>query len=142
MIVQVEENWVLQGGVEGSATGVPESIRHLVARQRERLEPAEQQVLEAASIAGMEFSVAAVAAALEAEVVAVGEHCAQLAERQQFLRPAGIAEWPDGTVAARYGFMHALYQHVWSERVSIEKQQQWHLRVGERKEKAYGSRSA
>ena len=39
--------------------------------------------------------VAAVAAALEAEVVAVGEHCAQLAERQQFLRPAGIVEWPD-----------------------------------------------
>ena len=142
MIVQVEENWVLQGSVEGAATGVPENIRHLVARQRERLEPAEQQVLEAASVAGMEFSVAAVAAALEAEVVAVGEHCAQLAERQQFLRPAGIAEWPDGTVAARYGFVHALYQHVWSERVSIEKQQQWHLRVGERKEKAYGSRAS
>ena len=142
MIVQVEENWVLQGSVEGAATGVPENIRHLVARQRERLEPAEQQVLEAASVAGMEFSVAAVAAALEAEVVAVGEHCAQLAERQQFLRPAGIAEWPDGTVAARYGFVHALYQHVWSERVSIERQQQWHLRVGERKEKAYGSRAS
>jgi predicted ATPase len=61
-----------------------------------------------------------------------------LGERQQFLRPAGIAEWPDGTVAARYGFVHALYQHLWSERVRVEKQQQWHLRVGERKEAAWG----
>ncbi|MGH6803330.1 MAG: hypothetical protein ACREC3_08180, partial [Methyloceanibacter sp.] len=38
--------------------------------------------------------------------------------------------------------VHALYQHLWHERVSIEQQQQWHLRVGERKETAYGSRAS
>ena len=120
---------------------VPESVRHLVARQHERLQPEEQHVLEAASVTGVEFSVAAIAAALETGVVAIGDRCARLSERQQFLRPAGVAEWPDGTVAARYGFTHALYQHLWSERVSIEQQQQWHLRVGERKEAAYGKRA-
>jgi predicted ATPase len=140
-VLQVDEGWILQGDMERLGTEVPESVRHLVARQRERLQPDEQQVLEAASVAGMEFSVAAVAAALEAAVVAVGEQCARLGERQQFLRPAGIVEWPDGTVAARYGFVHALYQHLWYERVSIEKQQQWHLRVGRRKETAYGQRA-
>src|SRR5262249_25117158 len=34
----------------------PESVRHLLTRQRERLAPAEQQVLAAASLAGLEFS--------------------------------------------------------------------------------------
>jgi tetratricopeptide (TPR) repeat protein len=140
-IVQIDERWVMQGEKENVAVSVPESIRHLVARQRERLAPEDQQVLEAASMAGMKFSAAAVAAALEAEVVAIGGRCARLAERQQFLRPVGIAKWPDGTVAARYGFIHALYQHLWHERVSIEQQQQWHLRIGERKEAAYGSRA-
>jgi DNA-binding winged helix-turn-helix (wHTH) protein/predicted ATPase len=141
VIIQVDGTWMLQNEGEHLTTAVPESIRHLVARQRERLMAEEQQILEAASIAGMEFSVAAVAAALDTEVIAVGVRCAQLAERQQFLRPAGIAEWPDGTVAARYGFLHALYQQLWHERVIIEQQQVWHLRMGERKEIAYGSRT-
>lgn len=142
VILQADDHWVVQGESEHLATAVPESIRHLVARQRERLQPEEQQMLRAASVAGMEFSVAAVAAALETEVVSVGERCARLAERQQFLRPVGIAEWPDGTVAARYGFTHALYQQLSHERVSIEQQQQWHLRIGECKEAAYGSRAS
>src|SRR4030095_4888354 len=32
---------------------------------------------------------------------------------------AGVAEWPDGTVAGRYAFIHALYQQVLYERVSV-----------------------
>ena len=141
VVVQVDGDWVFQGDEERLVTGVPESICHLVARQRDRLPPADQQVLEAASVAGMEFAVAAVAAAAEVEVVIVAEQCLRLAERQQFLRPAGLAEWPDGTVAARYGFTHALYQYLWHERVSIEQRQQWHLRIGERKEAGFGDRA-
>jgi len=45
-------------------------------------------------------------------------------------------------VAARYGFLHALYQQLWHEQVSVEQQQQWHLRIGERKELAYGERTS
>jgi predicted ATPase len=119
----------------------PESVRHVLARQRERLEPADQRVLEAASLAGLEFSAAAVAAALETEAIQVEAHCGRMAERQQFLRLAGISDWPDGTRAGRYGFLHALYQEFWHERVSVGQQQQWHLRMGERKEVAYGTRA-
>jgi predicted ATPase len=141
VIIRIDDTWVLRDDEVRFMTFVPASIRHLVARQRRRLASHDQHVLEAASIAGMEFSVAAVAAALDAEVVAVGTVCAQLAEQQQFLRPAGIAAWPDGTVAARYGFLHALYQQLWHEHIPIEQQQQWHLRIGERKELAYGERA-
>jgi DNA-binding winged helix-turn-helix (wHTH) protein/predicted ATPase len=142
MLVEVEGCWTLQHGIEAIDSRVPESIRQLVTKQSERLPRAEQQVLEAASVAGMEFSAAAVAAALETDVVAVEEQCAGLATRQQFLRPAGIAEWPDGTLAARYGFLHAVYQQLWHERVSVSRLQHLHLRIGERKELAYGKRAA
>jgi hypothetical protein len=37
----------------------------------------------------------------------------------QFIRALGVAEWPDGTVAARYGFIHALYRDVLYARVPI-----------------------
>jgi predicted ATPase len=133
--------WTLQGEVTELKGWMPESVRYLLARQRERLMPEEQRVLKAASLAGVEFSAATVAAALETETVQVEEHCSRLAEQQNFLRLAGISEWPDGTRAARYGFLHALYQEFWHERVSVSKQQHWHLRMGEREETAYGQRA-
>ena len=93
-------------------------------------------------MAGMEFSAAAVAAALEENTITVEEQCASLVQRQQFLRPAGLSEWPDGTLAARYAFLHALYQELWHERVSPSRLQQFHLRIGEREEAAYGKRAS
>ena len=142
VLVQSEGRWEVRADVGSLVLNIPESIRQLVARQRERLLPAEQQILEAASIAGLEFSSAAVAAALASEGGEIEERCALLAERQHFLRPAGIEEWPDGTVAARYGFLHALYQQLWHERVSVNRQQQWHLRIGLCKESAYGQQAS
>jgi predicted ATPase len=69
----------------------------------------------------------------------VEEHCAQLAEDHQFVHAAGVSAWPDHTLAARYRFVHALYQELWHERVSTSRLQEWHRRIGERKEAAYGS---
>ena len=45
--------------------GVPSSIRHLLEQQVTRLRPADQELLAAASVAGVEFAVAAVAAGVQ-----------------------------------------------------------------------------
>ncbi|MBI3801478.1 MAG: AAA family ATPase [Deltaproteobacteria bacterium] len=139
VLTHTDEGWTLRE--DGGAVGVPETIRQLVARQRERLLPEEQRVLEAASVTGMEFSAAAIAAALAVDTAAVERNCERLAERQQFLQRVGIEEWPDGTAAARYSFLHALYQHLWHERVSPTQLQHLHLQIGERKERAYEDRT-
>jgi len=47
---------------------------------------------------------------------------------------------PDRTLTARYGFHHALYQQLWHERVTPGRQQQFHLRIGHRKEVGYNGR--
>jgi tetratricopeptide (TPR) repeat protein len=52
-----------------------------------------------------------------------------------------VATWPDGTVAACYEFMHALYQQVAYQRVGAERRVQLHQRVGARLEAAYGPRT-
>src|SRR5262245_65504119 len=87
-----------------------------------------QAVLVAASVAGVEFSTAIVIAAgidpREGEL-----RCEALARRGQFLRAVGVEEWPDGTVAGRYAFIHALYQHVLYGRVSIGLRVGLHLRT-------------
>jgi DNA-binding winged helix-turn-helix (wHTH) protein/tetratricopeptide (TPR) repeat protein len=141
MILQTDTGWELKEDAATIESRIPDSIRQLVTLQSGRLLPAEQQTLEAASIAGMEFSAASVAAALTTDTAVVERLCEHLAERQHFLRRVGIEAWPDGTLAARYSFLHALYQQVWHERVSPTQLQHYHLHVGERKEQAYDERA-
>jgi predicted ATPase len=118
---------------------MPENLRQLIEQQLERLKPEERQVLEVASVAGAEFL--AVTAGVESTVEAVEEQCAELARRGQFLQADGIAEWPDGTVATRYRFQHALYQEVLYERLPMGRRQRLHQWIGEREEQAYGERA-
>jgi DNA-binding winged helix-turn-helix (wHTH) protein/predicted ATPase len=141
VIAQVDGQWVLQGGEAEVARRIPEDLRQLIERQTERLNPAERAMLEVASVAGAEFSAAAVAAGVETTVEAVEEQCAELARHEQFLQASGTSEWPDGTVATRYRFQHALYQEVLYERLPAARRQRLHRQIGERQEAAYGERA-
>jgi predicted ATPase len=119
-------------------SSTPTTIRQMIERQFDHLHPAEQHILEVASVAGAEFSAAAVAAGTNAEVAEVETHCAALARREQFLWRSGQSTWPDGTVAGRFRFRHALYQEAIYERAPMSQKTQWHHRIGERLEAAYG----
>ncbi|HEY8505806.1 MAG TPA: hypothetical protein VIL46_14570, partial [Gemmataceae bacterium] len=142
VLVRRAGRWELRDGVERVEVGVPESIRLTIQKQLARLSPAEQRLLEGASAAGVEFSAAAAAAALGEDLVAAEESCERLARRQQFLRAAGVSEWPDGTVAGRYRFRHWLYQDVLYQGVPPARRRQLHLRLGERLEAAHGGGAA
>jgi predicted ATPase/DNA-binding CsgD family transcriptional regulator len=120
---------------------VPASVRQFIGHEIERLAPEQQQMLEAASVAGLEFSVAAVAAASDADAEAIEARCTDLVRHQRFLRPAGVGEWPDGTVAARFAFRHDLYLEAVSERLGASRRRALHLRIGEWREQAYGGRA-
>jgi predicted ATPase/DNA-binding winged helix-turn-helix (wHTH) protein len=133
--------WSLKAGIEQAAVGVPESLQQTIEQRLERVQPVERITLEAASVAGATFSAAAVAAGVESPLEAVETQCAELARRQMFLRACGTDEWPDGTVATRYGFLHALYQEVLYERLPAGRRQRLHQRIGEREEKGYGERT-
>jgi predicted ATPase len=138
VLVQSEGRWELKGRVDEMAGGVPESLQQLIEQQIERLRPEAQRLLEVASVAGAEFSAAAVAAGLEAEVDGIEDQCEELVRREHFLRASGTAEWPDGTVAARYGFLHALYQDVLYYQLTARRRQRLHQQIGEREEQGYG----
>jgi predicted ATPase len=140
IIREQEGRWQLQVGMETVEVEVPESLRQLIEQQVEHLPQEEQQVLEAASVVGVEFSAAAAAAALEADREQIEARCEGLARRGQFLRSLGVDEWPDGTVTIRYGFAHALYQNVVYQRVAATRCMRLHQRIGERIEAAYGNR--
>jgi len=74
---------------------------------------------------------------LEEEVEQIEERCESLVRRQHWLRPAGIANWPDGTVTGCYAFRHWLYQHTAYLRLGTVQCIHLHRRIGIRSEAAY-----
>jgi DNA-binding winged helix-turn-helix (wHTH) protein len=130
-------HWRIRPGAEAAAARVPPSLQEMVEQLFDGLSPEQQRILEAASVVGLEFSAAAAAAGNDEELRFVEDQCAALARRGQFLVAAGIEAWSDGTIAGRYRFVHALYQHVVYERLSPGRRAQLHRRIGARAEVGY-----
>jgi len=138
---EVDGAWQLAVPVSRIAASVPDTLWQMVEKQIDRLGPREQTVLAVGSVAGAEFSAAL--STVDGIDAPEGEACCDaLARRGQFLRAMGAVEWPDRTVAGRYGFIHALYRNVLYERISIGHRVGLHLRVGACLERAHGRRAA
>ena len=121
---------------------VPRGVRQMIEYNLERLRPEEQTVLEAASVAGAEFSAAAVAAALERPQNEIEACCVRLSRREQFVVGKGSIAWPDGTVAAGFGFKHAMYQEVLYGLIQPGHRVQLHRLIATREEAGYGERTS
>ena len=134
--------WRLKAGLAELATDMPESLRQLVQHQFGNLDAADRRLLEAAAAAGTDFSAASVAAALQQDTAEVEDRCALLAEQGRFLRAGAPVAWPDGTVAAGYGFLHALYWHGINEHVGRSRRTEWQARIARRQQAAWGAHCA
>jgi predicted ATPase len=141
-LVEDGGRWRLRAdAVEAIGEGVPDSLRQLIERQLERLPESERRLLEVAGVMGVEFAAAEVTAGLGTNNEEIESRCEQLARTGQWLRAAGVAEWPDGTISGRYSFRHALYHEVAYAQLAEVRRVQLHRRIAERKESAYGARA-
>jgi predicted ATPase len=142
VLVQEDDQWVLTRSLEEIAVSVPDTLRQLIDTQIDSLTPDDQHLLEVASVAGTEFTAAAVAAGRESTSIEVEQHCEHLLRRASLLHATGVVEWPDGTLVARYSFQHALYQNVLYDRLTETRRIRLHRQIGERQEAAYGDRAS
>jgi len=120
---------------------LPESLRQIIEKQIDALGTATLPLLEVASVVGVTFAAAAVAAGAKVGVEDVEREFDALAERGHVLEKREIEQWPDGTVSACYGFAHRFFQQVLYERLGDAHRVRVHRLIGERKEAAYGSRA-
>ena len=141
LVVRGGERWELRAELEDVAVGVPESLRQMIERRMDQLEEDERRVLAAGSVAGMEFSAASVAAALRRAPAEVEKRCDELARRHLFIRSLGTGEWPDGTMASRYVFVHALHRGALYQGISPRRRRELHRSIGERLELGHGDRA-
>ncbi len=140
-LVESTAGWELPEGLEAMAVDVPDSLRQLIELHLDQVRPEDQTILEAASVAGAEFSAAAVAAGVELDAESVEARCEALARRAQFVQALGTEAWPDGTVAARYRFLHALHQEVLYNRIPAGQRMRCHRRIGMRLEEGHGGKA-
>ena len=121
------------------ASVVPISLRQLIEQRLGRATAADQELLEAAAVAGRQFSAAATASALGIDPEESEARYSKLARQSPLIAAAGEHTWPDGTVAADFRFDHDLYQEVVYERVPPQRRARLHLQIGRRLEQGYGA---
>jgi len=89
-----------QEALAALSASLPLSLRQYIEQHLAQLSVADQALLEAASVAGNTFAVAAVAAGVAHPPEALEARYTAFARQGQFLRARGTETWPDGTVTA------------------------------------------
>lgn len=133
----VQRSGIWQLDQEAEEIVIADSLQQMIQEKLETLSDEDQRLLEAASVAGMEFSAAVIAAAIGQDVTEVEIRFSNLVRRGQFLR---CSEHRGGERAARYSFSHALHQSVLYQRLTIARRVQLHRKIGEALETNYEDR--
>ena len=132
LIAQVDGRWRLLAPLEKVGPSVPETLHQLIELEFQQLSAVEQRILRSASVAGERFSVWAITTEGEIDPGSIEDTCEGLAERQQFIRAAGIDELANGQISAHYEFRHSLYREVLYRRLSEGVRSKLHLLLAQR----------
>ena len=111
---------------------LPDELNELIELEVRDMAPADQHLLEAASLFPVVFPAWGVAAALDEPFLAVEESLDRLALYVGFVRRAGMDELPGGAQSPFYSFTHGLYREVLYRRQSPARRAQRHTRIAER----------
>jgi DNA-binding winged helix-turn-helix (wHTH) protein/tetratricopeptide (TPR) repeat protein len=122
--------WEMAEALDVATIGLPDDLRAATFALWAKLPPETREILEAASVDGVEFSVDTVAAGLGCDGDRVDDACHHLAERGQLVR---VAEQPSRRAtarSARYRFPHALHRRVLYDRLAPSRRREIHRRIG------------
>ena len=141
-LVLREGRWEVQGDPAEESLQTPGDLRRMIEYRLDCLSEEDRALLEAASVAGVEFSAAAVAAGALRPLDVVDVALARLLQRDACIRSSGAEVWPDGTCTSRFSFAHALHRETLYARLPAASRRAAHERIGRRLEQAFGARTA
>lgn len=108
---------------------VPEDLMGAVETRIGKLPADVVPLLEAAAVCGVEFRAGAVAEVLGQPLQDVIAQCDRLVQKQYWLRHVTAVDLSDGSLDALYAFRHAIYRHVFYNRIGVAPRVQLHRRV-------------
>jgi predicted ATPase len=113
LIGRAEGRWRLTKALKDIEPRVPETLQQMLELQFDQLSPAEQRVLNSASVAGEHFSVWAVTTTVDMGPEQIEALCEELSEKQQFLNALGIQKLENGEFSAHYEFRHSFIARLY-----------------------------
>jgi len=119
----------------------PESVRSMISKKIDALAAEERRTLQYASVEGTEFLSNIVASLLGVDEVDLEERLADLQKTHRLIETVSEEELPDGSLATRYRFSHALYQNFLYGDLVAKRRVMLHRQAGELLLKHYGKRA-
>jgi tetratricopeptide (TPR) repeat protein len=130
-IVEADGSWTIPESLPDLEHDIPESMRSMVERKVNQLDPANRNLLAAASVQGHSFDSAIVARTLNLDTAEVEDRLETLDRIHGFVRRAGEREFPGGEISGRYRFVHVLYQNSLYASLSVSRRVSLSKAVGE-----------
>jgi tetratricopeptide (TPR) repeat protein len=137
-VVRGDQGWALAGPVEALNLEPIKGLQDLVRQQLEGLSRAEREILEVASVAGRDFLSPVIADLVGRGERQVEEDLRRLCRVRRLIVEGGEEALPDGTLATRYRFAHALYQAVLREDLVATRRLELHRQVAARLQHHWG----
>jgi tetratricopeptide (TPR) repeat protein len=118
---------------------MPETVRSLVRRKVQALPDDDCVALQYASVMGREFLSTPLAQILEADEPVLEERLDRLDRVARLIDTQGEEELPDGSLATRYRFTHALFQEVIYGDLVTARRTRMHQQVGRQLVACFGN---
>lgn len=141
-ITNENKRWTLARPLTEMNLEAPENVRGMIRKKIEALEEDDRRALQYASVEGREFLSTVVAKLLDTDDLELEERFADLERVYRLIRTIGEEELPDGSLATRYRFIHALYQNVLYSDMVSKRRILLHRQAGEQLVQHYGKQSA
>ncbi|ARN19017.1 ATP-binding protein [Piscinibacter gummiphilus] len=122
-----------------SRLAVPRTLADMFDGQLQRLPADVNELLEVAALAGHPFDHLTLADALGQPPDAVRAHLDDLVRRRIWLLAAGVAQMPDGRIATRCAFRHAVIRHVLAARAGTLTRIERHRALAAAVERQWGA---
>ena len=140
-ISRTNAHWSLTRPLSDMDLEAPESVRSMISKKIDTLEAEERRTLQYASVEGAEFLSTVVAGLLDVDEVDLEERLANLEKTHRLIITRGEEELPDGSLATRYRFAHALYQNFLYADLVNKRRVMLHRQAGEQLARHYGKRA-
>src|SRR6185295_9274451 len=133
--------WSLVRPLAEMDLAMPESVRAMISKKIDALDADERRTLQYASIEGTEFLSTVTAKLLGVDEIDLEESLARIGKTHRLIDTIGDEELPDGSLATRYRFSHALYQNFLYADLVNKRRVMLHQQAGEQLLSHYGKRA-
>ncbi len=140
-IAKTNEHWGLSRPLAEIELEVPASVRSMISKKVDALGEEEKRTLQYASVEGQEFLSTVAANLLAVDEVDLEELLARIEKNHRLIVSRGEEELPDGSLATRYRFAHALYQNFLYDGLVTKRKTMLHRQAGEIVARHYGKRA-